>query len=468
MHLWKWWVNMNPTISAGIATYHPSGFVDGNNAQMMFDINVLRSLAKRNLKAIVISFEKVIYFNKTGVQYLHDILEKVAVEQEVVTGFVSYSEKHYDTMLRMLGEIKIDLYESLVALKLLIQGGEGKSVLAWHDDLSHKNNLVVQLRQCGIEPDIAKSREDFETRRKDLERYEMIFEHTILHHMGNHFSSRTSGNCVVYTMNGYLDASSWEAFDVEYHQNSLRVGFKNYILDAQHIVSVNVSGMRFLIELVMGMAEFGATLFVAGLDFSNLSEKMQEELEVSGIIFKPTLEEVWSDENLSQGEEATSAARAGKSLTKKIIEHLPSFVDSAMMTIETMTGLEAKKQMVKMQEFELPKESDALLGSSIGFYGDIDGIVMLLFPNRLAQKACSLLLGEEVNSEEVLDTLGEFVNIIAGQSKTALNKKKINIKITLPRTFADKSVLNEVVAGKKGVLVAYEFDGELFYFFLTR
>ena len=139
-----------------------------------------------------------------------------------------------------------------------------------------------------------------------------------------------------------------------------------------------------------------------------------------------------------------------------------------MSTVEAMTGIKAEKGQVAIEDFTVDIMEE-LLATSIGFYGDLDGMAILVFPTRIAKKACTLLLGEEeVKDTEVLDALSEFVNIIAGQAKTALQKRGVGIQITLPRTFADLDAVQEVVEHRKGVQVNMRFNDEPFYLFLTR
>jgi CheY-specific phosphatase CheX len=123
---------------------------------------------------------------------------------------------------------------------------------------------------------------------------------------------------------------------------------------------------------------------------------------------------------------------------------------------------------MNIQTLTVPRTND-LYASSIGFYGDIDGLIILIFPKTIAKKACELLIGDANASEEdVLDSLAEFVNIIAGRAKVLLTSKKHVLDITLPRTYADINTLLEIVQNKKGVQVDLSFEGENFIFFLTR
>jgi CheY-specific phosphatase CheX len=99
----------------------------------------------------------------------------------------------------------------------------------------------------------------------------------------------------------------------------------------------------------------------------------------------------------------------------------------------------------------------------------MDGMVILVFPLGIAKKACELLIGEQTeNTDLILDTLAELVNIVGGKVKTLLGDENISVDITLPRTYPDITSLLEIIQNKKGVQVDLSFNGDKFLFFLTR
>ena len=127
-----------------------------------------------------------------------------------------------------------------------------------------------------------------------------------------------------------------------------------------------------------------------------------------------------------------------------------------------------KADKIRIKELEL-KSKENKIASSIGFYGDLEGIIILIFPIELAKKSCSTMIGEEIeNLGEILDSLAEFVNIIAGRVKTYLEDQKIGVSITLPRTYGSIDELLETLTLHKGVQVDLNFNTETFTFFLTR
>ena len=133
-----------------------------------------------------------------------------------------------------------------------------------------------------------------------------------------------------------------------------------------------------------------------------------------------------------------------------------------------MTNAKAVKKSANMQTIAIENIDDKM-ASSIGFYGNIDGMIILIFPKEVAKKSCALLIGEETDDpNQILDALAEFVNIIGGRTKTLLAEKQISVDITLPRTYETAQKLLEVASMKKGVQVDMSFNDDNFTFFLTR
>jgi CheY-specific phosphatase CheX len=157
-----------------------------------------------------------------------------------------------------------------------------------------------------------------------------------------------------------------------------------------------------------------------------------------------------------------------RNLKKLTVSELPRFIDATVLTIEMMTNSKALKEAVQINEISIPDKSDKI-ASSIGFYGGMDGMIILVFPKEIAKKSCELLIGEKTDDIElILDSLSELVNIIGGKVKSLLADQGISVNITLPRTYSDINDLLDMTFGRKGAQVDLAFDNDKFLFFLTR
>ncbi|HQT37385.1 MAG TPA: chemotaxis protein CheX, partial [Sulfuricurvum sp.] len=287
---------------------------------------------------------------------------------------------------------------------------------------------------------------------------------------GQKVATRVTGNAIIYTISQFLDAEISDTFNLSYHQNSLNVGFRLFIFDAYKVISMNVHALNFFTKLASAAAEYNASICFVGLSFEKTPESFKNELEDAGLMFFDNMDDILKNKELLQelGGGGGAAAKQNRSLNKSLINELPQFIEATVSTIAMMTNATAIKNSVNIQTLDIPTISDQY-ASSIGFYGDVDGLIILIFPRTIAKKACELLIGDaNASEEEVLDSLAEFVNIIAGRAKVLLTAKKHILDITLPRTYADVNTLLEIAQNKKGVQVDLSFEGENFIFFLTR
>ncbi len=75
-----------------------------------------------------------------------------------------------------------------------------------------------------------------------------------------------------------------------------------------------------------------------------------------------------------------------RKITKELVELLPYFVKSTIETIELLTGIEAKKEKPEYTEIEIDTNKN-YVSSSIGFYGDVDGLMILIFAEELSKNS---------------------------------------------------------------------------------
>ena len=157
-------------------------------------------------------------------------------------------------------------------------------------------------------------------------------------------------------------------------------------------------------------------------------------------------------------------------LSKKLILNLPLFMDTAVETLVSFTGLEAQKLSHSIKNFDT-KISDDIICSVMHFKGDLDGFFTLVFPKDLAIIAMETLLGETV-LEDDLDTLkdgvAEFCNIITGGIKSALVDKDIKVIFELPKAFVSLVETNEYIGSNNGVWIDMQLADKPFYMFLTK
>ncbi len=463
---------MKPISKNSIAVFYPQGFLDSNNISSFLTVEDIDTTIKLNVEMILVSLKKVIFFNRNGLEQFIKMFNRINKEKNVTVGFCDYDTKKYNSIMKFYEkDINFSLFKTLEIAELFSSNfkDQNKNVLIWSEDKSQRSAMAIEIHDRGHTPIIAQTYELFKEKCKNSN-IDIFIEDTFLGNMGQQVVARVSSNAVIYTINGFLDAEISNKFNLSYHNNSLNIGFRLFIFDAYRVVNMNIHAVNFFAKLSSASAEYNATICIVGLDFDKIPPKFKEELEDAGIMFFEKMDDILKNEELLHELGASSAAtiKQKRMINKQMIMELPAFIDATVKTIEMMTNSEAIKQDSKIDVLRVP-DDDSLVASSIGFYGDMDGMAVLIFPMNIAKKSCELLIGESTDDKElILDSLAELVNIVGGKLKTLLSNAKYNINITLPRTYENIEDLLAVIGDKKGVQVNLLFDNEKFSFFLTR
>jgi CheY-specific phosphatase CheX/anti-anti-sigma regulatory factor len=464
---------MRAVVKDGIGIFYPQGFLDGNNAPSYLTIDDIHATEQLKVDMLLVSLKKVIFFNLNGLEVFVKLLLRIRAKNHINVGICDYDQKKYEAIISYYKDnLSFSLFRTSKIAELFSSSFnvKDKTVLLYSFDPSQRSALAIELYDHGHNPIIAQTKEEFDEKAMHEDTYYAIIENTQLGLMGQKVATRVTGNAIIYTVSGFLDAEIGNTFNIAYHTNSLNVGFRLFIFDAYKVISMNVHAVNFLAKLSSSAAEYNATICFVGMTFEKTPIAFKNELEDSGLMFFDNMDDILKDKELLEelGGSSIATAKNKRSLTKTIVQELPTFIDATVATIEMMTNAKAVKKSANMQTLAIENIQEKM-ASSIGFYGEIDGMIILIFPKEVAKKSCALLIGEETDDiNQILDALAEFVNIIGGRTKTLLSEKKINVDITLPRTYATAQSLLEVASSKKGVQVDMSFNDDNFTFFLTR
>lgn len=463
---------MRAVIKNGVGIFSPQGFLDGTAGEELITIDDINATVKSNATMILVSLKKVIFFNTNGLDPFIKLFKRVRKVKHIAVAFCDYDVKKYNALHKFYqNDMIFSLFKTEKIARLFATNYDknNSTVLLYNEDKSQRAAMAIELHDNGHTPIVAQSKKEFEEKIKSGS-FDTIIDITYLGQMGQSVATRVTGNAVIYTVHSFLDAEIGQTFNIEYHNNSLNVGFRLFIFDATKVVSMNVHAMNFFSKLASSGAEYNANICFVGMSFEKTQKEFKNTLEDAGIIFFEQMDDILQDKKMLIELGASSAAniKHKRVINKVMVSELPNFVNATVATIEMMTNATAVKDAAQVNEVNIDS-TEGKIASSIGFYGDMDGMIILVFPVGIAKKACELLIGESTDDTElILDTLAELVNIVGGKVKTLLSDQHISVNITLPRTYPDVSSLLEIIKGKKGVQVDLSFDDDKFLFFLTR
>ena len=168
--------------------------------------------------------------------------------------------------------------------------------------------------------------------------------------------------------------------------------------------------------------------------------------------------------------EAVPKSAKKLSLSRELITNLPIIIDTAVETLVTLTELEAKKSDHSIRNARTDI-SETAMSAIMTFEGEINGDFLLVFPKPIALKAMTALLGDDVDEEDtegIKDAIGEFCNIITGNTKTKLQDEGVFVLFELPRTYDTLKEAVEAIGPKEGIWINMLLDKEPFYIFITQ
>jgi CheY-specific phosphatase CheX len=157
-------------------------------------------------------------------------------------------------------------------------------------------------------------------------------------------------------------------------------------------------------------------------------------------------------------------------LSKELILSLPVFIDTAVDSLVTITGLDAQKVKHGVQKFETQLSENSII-ASMKFKGDLMGNFFLIFPKSVAAKALEAMVGESVSPEDtsaLMDGIAEVCNIITGTAKTVFSRKKIKILFELPKTSSSLQFAIKDTSDANGIWIEMRISGQPFYMFVVN
>jgi len=111
------------------------------------------------------------------------------------------------------------------------------------------------------------------------------------------------------------------------------------------------------------------------------------------------------------------------------IEHIEPFIEATVGLFRNMLSMEVEYLTPYLLNRESHHEWE--VSGIIGIAGDAKGVVVISFSSNLAAMLTSKLVHRQVEPDDpdVVDAVGELVNIIAGNAKKGLEQYRLSISL---------------------------------------
>jgi len=445
------------------AYYKPQGFLDAQAAGEIITPADISYFEKKNIKCICIDFSKIVSANMNAVRFLNDVFE--ILYKKNIECCIYNANKNVLNVISHLKNYFFHYFENETIERIFCDEDyiENRPIyICCMDDEQNRNMLIYYLVRRGYNPKVVNDP-------KEISENAVVIKQSFMTKISNKVCAVAKNGIIHFYFEGFLDANLSSLFDIEYFRRNLIIGFRVFIFDMNDVKGLNIHAVRFLSKLGVEAAEYSAMLAIVGLNAKNVQRHLLEDLEDVGYMFFVDEDEFFNSREYKEAVNSTEAVyKKSKKITKNFVKILPYFVNSTITTVELMTGVTATKEQPNIKEVNLDTSKD-YVASSIGFYGDVDGAMILIFTEKLSKRISHILLGEEYKSkEDLVDLVGEFANIIVGNVKRELKKHDVDINLTLPKVFDDMQSLQKIVLHRKGIEVKFYFDTEEFYFYLIR
>lgn len=117
-------------------------------------------------------------------------------------------------------------------------------------------------------------------------------------------------------------------------------------------------------------------------------------------------------------------------------EYINPFIEATVDVFRTMLGCNVSRTGLSINDSFQPQYD---VTGIIGLSGKAHGDVVISFEQRVALSATEALLGVKYDTinEDVVDTVGELTNMIAGNAKTSLSS--LAMSLALPTVIVGKN-----------------------------
>jgi CheY-specific phosphatase CheX/anti-anti-sigma regulatory factor len=459
-----------PILIDDIAQFFPEGLIRDNDAKTLAEFieSSKSKVDSLGAKAILLSLKNIDDFTPEGIDEVAKALRELGKATKLTVGFSDYNDELYEKLKPIYEEEKISLYKnSLVATLFLGLNKISKKsdVILYHTDDSVRKALSAELMAKSIRVLIAKNRKEFEKYNANKSPSTIVINNTMVDVASKYVTTSIKKHLIVYSLYDRIDKNIDLHFDTASHNKKIKEGYRVFIFDCKGITHFSVEAIDYFVSMALSERKYNVSLCFCNLEEEVVFKDLKIRLRKGGCKLFPDLESILANKQVLAIAEASKNRQSG--LTKDLVAKLPLVVNAAVDTFESLTGGSAKKVNHKITTLEVDSK-EKLMASSIGFEGDVDGMIGIVFSKPLAQEIMLGMFGEEVDDEdEIVDVLREFANIVAGRTKTLMQEQNVHINIEIPNSFKCYTELKKNIGERQGVLIYLTLNDKPIYIFLT-
>ncbi|WP_169779497.1 hypothetical protein [Campylobacter curvus] len=449
---------MKLTFNGSLAIIRPFGFLEGNFLGKHPSKKDIELIEARNTTCVLLSLKDVTFFSPLWLASMIGKLVEISKQTGARIGICDYDEGFFELMMKTSSKIiNFSLFEtediaSLFFNKIAMNADE--KIVVFNENEEYRAFIAQRLAQRGYKPRVAGHLREF--LRVSKNRPYAISARTHLVSPRKFIQSFVKDDVVIYRIEGIMDSDFVEEFDVEYHQNMLKIGFKFFIFWVNITSALNIRGGEFLIKLSQSSSQFGALLGICGLNQNNTSIDLVNRLKSANMLLYKSLQEFFDDDSTVYLKKRIFEI-APSHITKNIVEILPFIISSTIDTLLPLTNAQIVCADTKVQTYDVSNEND-FVRACVLFYGDFEMRFILGLKKDKAEKICKILAPKDLENG-YLSGYSQAFSIIVNKILSSLLQKEPGVKVTMPKILINERFFDRV---SKGALAKLHVKDEEF------
>ncbi|MCD8213522.1 MAG: hypothetical protein LUC34_05690 [Campylobacter sp.] len=456
---------MKITFNGSLAILRPFGFLESDSIVDNLTQKDIDLIISRNTTCILLSLKNVTFFTPAWFAGTINKYVEISKQTKIYFGICDYDDSLFDLMIKIGSKlINFSLFETeeiagLFFNKIAINADE--KIVVFNENFEHRAFVLQALSERGYVPRVAQHLREFS--RVSKTRPYAISKRTHLVAPRKSLEIFIKDNVVVYRIDGIMDSDFIEQFNIDYHQNMLKIGYKFFIFWVNNTSALNVRGAEFLIKLSQSSSKFGALLVICGLNQNNTSVDLVNSLKSANLLLYKSLREFFDDDSTLYVKKRFFEI-APSNITKNIIEILQSIVSHTIDTLLPIANSQIVCPDTKVQTYDLANEGD-FIRACVLFYGDFDMRFVFGIKRDEVEKNC-LIFAPKNSEGGYIDGFSQILNIIVNKILSIFIEKGLSVKVTMPKILINERFFDRV---SKGSLTKFHIKNEEFgLIFVTK
>ena len=465
--------SIKPDIQLNIATYEmpekiSPAAVDRLILRIEQHLQILRGM---HVEGLLFSFKGIDKIDKLSLAKLIKHFNIFHSKLRAFAGFCDYSPALYKVLLPFVKGSPLGLFRTRDIMSLAVGTcalPTFSTLLVFSDDADDRQAIASTLISNDYFVVLAISRQDFQQKAQQKERFDRIVSHSYFGNMHEDVVVKFEDNIFYYEFKGALNVDISNHLKLNDFKYRLSLGYKIFIFDLARVFHMDLRAAYYILEMDQLAQPYGAKICLVDLNPDAIDTNAKAVMEKSRLWVYDELQDALDDNDLTKLLQVPMSP-SEKGISKNLLALAPHVIAANMQSLEVYEIKNPSKSPSKqltLQQLDLLKP---MIVTQVSFHGDYEGELLFLFAQNSTEVLINHILGdlEGFEGEDFLDAMTEFVNSVTGTLKSNLRKNQKCIQFSLPQSTALLSDVAPTTSQQSVVLTNFKCEGYPYYVALT-